>query len=214
MSANDFNKNDFINFWGPDGYKENFSNYEKWKYTISDVVDVCINPYSKKDGIVLELGSGGGVWTKYLIKYFSKCICVDVIPKPKNFEIVEYIELGNKDYKCSGVENNSIDFVWSFGLFCHLSFEAKLEYLKNIKSKMKLNACGVIMFANADKYWPDVSDLSSLKKDELIHMNNNGWFYDNPTITTELFLQSGFKNFIQLMPDFRDSLFYFKNDSD
>lgn len=210
MYNNDFSKKDFISFWGTDGYKEDFGNYKSWNYTVVDLVNHCIIPYSEKSGVVLEIGSGGGVWTKYLIKYFKKCICLDVIPKPNNFENVDYIELDNKDYKCSGVENDSIDFIWSFGLFCHLSYDAKFEYLKNIKIKMKPNACGVIMFTNAEKYWPSEKNLDNLNKDQLLNCNMNGWFYDNPKITVELFSKAGFKTYKQLIPDFRDSLFYFK----
>ena len=65
-------------------------------------------------------------------------------------ENVRYIELPDRDYNCTGVEDESIDFAFSFGVFCHLPNSANETYVNSIYKKLKVG--GVALLAFADFY--------------------------------------------------------------
>jgi SAM-dependent methyltransferase len=135
----DFTKENFLSFW-PGGYQED-SNYLK-------PVTAIINRYGDKNGTALELGCGNGYWTtQYLVSRFKQVIALDVLSKPIMFKGTDviYNELMSNDYTCANISDDSIDFIWSFGLFCHLSLEAQQEYLVNVFRVLKTGGKGVIM---------------------------------------------------------------------
>lgn len=124
----DFTKDFFKTAWGPGGYYENFS----YGVGIDAVKRICIDPFSNNNN-VMEIGSGGGSFTFRLHSLALKLTCIDVIPKPGNFwSDINYIELDNQDYFCTGVPDNSIDFAFCYNVFCHLSNEAIRQYLESV----------------------------------------------------------------------------------
>jgi SAM-dependent methyltransferase len=201
----DLSKQDMIHMFGY-GYYENWSCYE---YDAEqEIVDSCIKPFYDENHNVMEIGCGGGKWTlNYLSPNFKKIYALDVIPQilPKTANI-EYIELNDKDFYCTNVEDESIDFVWSFGTFCHFSVFACEEYLSNIYKKLKPSGKGVIMFANWHRnfkyknYWTS-TDINS------IHGN---WYYNDEKYTIDMLSRLQFKNIKDVIPNFRDSLIYFE----
>lgn len=198
----DYNKEDFIKMMGH-GYVEDWFHYA---YNAEfKLENICLNPYYDKNGTAMELGCGGGFWTKkYLSPNFNKVYALDVVPKtfqlPDN---VNYIELSDKDYYCTGIENNSIDFVWSFGMFCHISLNACDEYIKNIYDKLKPGGKSVLMFGNWDKH-PHVCNIKVEDKNTMI----GSWYYNNKSLTYDILKKHNYKNVVDLIPDFRDSIFY------
>jgi SAM-dependent methyltransferase len=125
----DFTKEFFQRTWGPKGYYENFSYGVGYK----KVYEICVMPFL--GGNVLEIGCGGGTFTMLMI---GKCnlTCIDVIKKPFDLP-VNYIELGCQDYQCSGVLDESKDFVFAYNIFCHLSNEALIQYIKSVYRVLK-----------------------------------------------------------------------------
>lgn len=198
----DYHKDDFIKMMGH-GYVEDWFHYA---YNAeSQLVDICLSPYYNKNGTAMELGCGGGFWTtKHLSPNFNKVYALDVIPKtftlPNN---VHYIELSDKDYYCTGIENNSIDFIWSFGMFCHLSLDACDEYLKNIYNKLTPRGKAVLMFGNWNNH-PHVCNIKVENK----NINIGSWYYNNKTLTFDIVKKYEFNKIVDLMPSFRDSILY------
>ena len=204
-----FTSEDFKTFWG-DGYIENFGGSPEG--TSRKVFETCIEPFASKDKTVLEIGCGGGFWINTFLKEsFGKVIAIDVIPQSKNIQIEEYHQLPECDYECSPIASNSIDFVWCYGVFCHLPNEAVRKYLKNTLRVLKNGGDAVIMFPNWDKH-PAMKDIPN-RYDYCNKLNDMGWFcMDNAIIQDTINSVSGtlLEYYTDIFPDHRDTLIHFK----
>lgn len=142
--SKDFTKQFFIQSWGEDGYYENFS----YGVGIDKVCDLCLYPFININKEVLEIGSGGGVFTNKIFRSVKRLTCLDVIPKPNGFpDSINYIELGNQDYSCTGVPSNSIDFAFAYNVFCHLSNDAIKQYLVSVNRVLRQGGDFVFMLS-------------------------------------------------------------------
>lgn len=120
-------------------------------------LDKYLRPYVKPDSTVVEIGSGGGRWTKYLLEA-RKIFAVDV--SSEFFPILEERFPDAKDkfvfYQTSGTEldaidSETIDFVCSFGVFVHIDPEDIDAYLGEIKRVLKPGAFATIHYADKTK---------------------------------------------------------------
>lgn len=66
-----------------------------------------------------------------------------------NHKNITYFQI--KDFLLNELEDNSIDFVFSFGTFCHISSLMCYEYFKNLYTKLRSGAQGFVMYADFDK---------------------------------------------------------------
>ncbi len=110
----------------------------------------------------LEIGPGGGQWTKFVynLNLFEKIYCIDVLSAEHNKfwenlgteskNSIEYLQAF--DFKLSEIPNNSIDFVFSYDVFCHTSLSTLEQYLDSLFKKCKQNARLLIMYADPKKY--------------------------------------------------------------
>ncbi|MGY0575838.1 class I SAM-dependent methyltransferase [Bradyrhizobium sp. RDM12] len=120
---------------------------------------VCIKPFVNKSTTVLEIGPGRGAWTKTFVHLGAqKIYCLDAAP-PEHTGFYEYVGRHDSinyitvdDTNLDQIENNSIDFFFSFGVFCHLPREIVAGYIRNLASKMKPGANGFMMVGDFDKY--------------------------------------------------------------
>lgn len=113
-----------------------------------------------KNFVVLEIGCGGGQWSKFLHKYVAKLYCVDVLSAEyNNFwnyvgheknDKITYYQVN--DFTLSDIPENSVDFVFSYDVFCHISEIGVFEYLKNLYPKVKNGSELMIMYADPQKY--------------------------------------------------------------
>lgn len=147
LNNGNFDKNFFIKAW-PGGYVE--PGYGIGNYS---VYNLCIKPFLSADKTALEIGPGGGTFTKFMFP-FKNLYLLDVVPKssriPDN-ENISYIELKNQDYYCTGVKDNCIDFAFSYGVFCHLNNEALKTYVHSINRVLKHEGDFVFMLSNFEK---------------------------------------------------------------
>lgn len=82
---------------------------------------------------------------------------IDVIAMPEKFREYQdftYIELPDKSYSCLGVSDESIDFCFCYNVFCHLSNEALIKYLRGVHSVLKSGCDFVFMLSNYNKMEP------------------------------------------------------------
>lgn len=137
----------FQTAWG-EGYYENFS----YGVGIDQVCEKCLFPLIK-DKEVLEIGSGGGVFTEKIVERAKYLTAIDVIKRPSNFTWgnFRYIELPDKSYNCEGVRSNSIDFAFSYNLFCHLPDHAIRQYLKSVNRVLRKDGSFVFMLSNYEE---------------------------------------------------------------
>ena len=68
-------------------------------------------------------------------------------------KIIEYIELDDRDYNCTGVEDESIDFAVSFGVFCHFPNSSSQTYINSVYDKLKPGGTGLIMFSDFHRHF-------------------------------------------------------------
>ena len=142
----DFDKHFFQTAWGEEGYLEPFS----YGVGIETVCEVGLVPFLSPHKDALEIGPGGGTFTQRMVGQFNHLTVMDVIRQPKAFEAYEnftYIELSDKNFDCP-VDAYSIDFCFSYNVFCHLSNEALNKYLKGINKALKFGGDFVFMLSN------------------------------------------------------------------
>jgi len=163
MKKKNYSKKDFLAFWGKTGYVETWDGHQyNWSKEIQDLVLNEIG--SEKEKVVLEIGCGAGYWTKFLCENSKQVFAIDLIPKPKiDSKNFKYIENKDMQFDCSALEDNSIDFAFSFGVFCHLSFDACESYLKDVMRVLKNGGSAIFMYSDDEglKKFFDDSDFKA-----------------------------------------------------
>jgi len=129
------------------------------------IYEDCIKEFVSSDSNVLEIGCGGGFWTQKFLcaKTFVGLDALsaehnkfwDRVPKKDGFE---YFQVS--DFKCNELKDDSIDYLFSYDVFCHISYSGAREYLKNLYPKLKKGAQCFIMIADKNKY----TDVNGLKR--------------------------------------------------
>lgn len=185
-------KSYFINAW-PGGYHS--YTFEGRGYDEASIVHACIEPFKDKSKNAVEIGPGRGFWSRHLLYRFNEVLLTDVIPfrevrnplfKLKNYR---WIEVGDKEYSMSSIDTDSVEFVFSFDVFCHFGLNARKEYLKAIKRILKPGGDAVVMFANWDK---DVGrNKAEFNGKDYLHSPHGDWYYDDPKITKDSIEESG-----------------------
>src|SRR6202035_295358 len=100
--------------------------------------DRWLLPYVDPGRIGLEIGPGGGRWTRYLLG-FRQLYVVDyhaelLAELRKNFPHNHIVEILNNGTDFPGVPPASVDFVFSFGVFVHLNLDIIRAYLANLRA--------------------------------------------------------------------------------
>jgi SAM-dependent methyltransferase len=124
---------------------------------LSKVVERYVRPYVGPDTVALEIGAGGGRWTRYLLE------AREIVVVELNDEFFPYLEQRFPDaadklrfyrtsgYELHGVDSDSVDFVFSFGTFVHIDPEGIDEYLGEIRRAMRPGAVATIQYADRTK---------------------------------------------------------------
>jgi len=124
---------------------------------IDGIYNHCIRPYVNPETTLLEIGANGGGWTIKMLNA-KRIICFDALtPEHNGFynripkrNSIEYYQV--KDFECNELEDNSIDYVFSYDVFCHISYSGAKAYIKNLYPKLKKGANCFIMIADINKY--------------------------------------------------------------
>ena len=105
-----------------------------------NIFNQCIVPYINSDTNVLEIGPGRGAWTLKMTELNPKSItCLDIFSAEyNNFDVLLLKEKNNITYfqiennKCEELKDNSIDFLFSYDVFCHIPYNKCEEYLQHL----------------------------------------------------------------------------------
>jgi SAM-dependent methyltransferase len=154
-----YSKSDFLNFWGENGYIETWDGHKyNWSKEIQDLILNQIGNNKNKN--VLEIGCGAGYWTKFLCEHSKNVTAIDLIPNsPFELDNFTYIENKNMQFDCKDIQDESVDFAFSFGVFCHLSSSACESYLKDVFRVLKKGGTAIFMYS-------DDKGLQDFYKDE------------------------------------------------
>jgi hypothetical protein len=127
----------------------------------------CIKPYVTGQTVACEIGPGRGAWTKCLLRA-KEVWCLDALSAEHN-QFWEYVGQAPhvkyfqvSDFACAMLPVNHFDFLFSFGCFCHVSFDGISAYMTSLFPKLKPGAHGFIMVADFDKYNRAVRHLDEL----------------------------------------------------
>lgn len=148
MKNKNYSKENFLNFWGEKGYIETWDGHKyNWSKEIQDLVLNQIG--SQKDKVVLEIGCGAGYWTRFLCEKSKEVYAIDLLPKaPLDCDNLNYIENKSLQFDCSALKEDTIDFSFSFGVFCHLSYDACESYLKDVMRVLKKGGTAIFMYSD------------------------------------------------------------------
>ncbi len=143
----DFTKDFFQKAWGESGYYEDFA----YGVGIDRVCEVALYPFLTVSTRVLEIGPGGGAFTSRIVPCVAHLTALDVIKMPSQFadwKNFTFRELPDQDFSCKGVARESIDFVFSYNVFCHLSNPSIAKYLLSVNRVLVPGGYFVFMLAN------------------------------------------------------------------
>jgi SAM-dependent methyltransferase len=119
------------------------------------VRDHFLRRYISPETTVLEIGPGGGRWTRYLLDA-KQIYAVDYHQElldelRSNFPQPKIIAIKNNGSDFPGVPDGEIDFLFSFGTFVHLDLEIIQAYLENMQRLLKPGSVAVIHYSDMRK---------------------------------------------------------------
>lgn len=126
---------------------------EMWSLKL--VRDQFIAPYVNSAHRALEIGPGGGRWTRYLLN-FGRLFVVDMHQEildelAKHFSAPNIVPVRNSGTDFPGIGPASIDFAFSFGVFVHLDAWIIKAYLESLHSVVTGEANIVIQYSDMTK---------------------------------------------------------------
>jgi cyclopropane fatty-acyl-phospholipid synthase-like methyltransferase len=126
---------------------EKWTPSEEWKDAL--VTDVML-PHLAPGGTVLEIGPGAGRWSSFLQRQAQQLILVDISERCLRLCREQFAECSNVSYllvdspSLPGLNNESVDFVWSFDVFVHIAPGDTASYLRELARVMRQGAVGVV----------------------------------------------------------------------
>jgi len=148
-----------------------------------------------KGKCLLEIGCGGGQWSKFIyeLNIFDKIYCVDVLSEEHNQfwnyvgndkkDKIEYFQA--KDFSLDFIRENTLDYVFSYDVFCHISYSGQKEYLKNMYNKCKSQCKLFIMYADPYKFFNSEPENITV---QYIEQQNKGHIVKNEKELIQLLL--------------------------
>lgn len=147
--------------WGS-GYEwradaEDWTWSQEWK---DAMVDELLRPTMSGGAVLLEIGPGGGRWSKHLIELSEELILVDItgrtlalckerLGKDGSIRLIQ-----NQGDDLPGVHDASVDRIWSFDVFVHIAPTDIASYLIEIARVLRPGGVAVIHHAGASRPLP------------------------------------------------------------
>lgn len=137
-----------------------------------------IRPYVTPEATVLEIGPGGGRWTKYMLAARHLTLVelnaefFDYLRRrfPDHLDKLRFYQ--TRDYELEGVAGASIDFVFTFGTFVHIDPDGIQGYLREIVRVLKPGGHATLQYADKTKTLaqqkPGFSDMTPAKMEDFV----------------------------------------------
>lgn len=131
--------------WNAEG--EEWTPSPEWK---ESVIHNILLPHMPAQGDIVEIGPGGGRWTETLLQVGKRVIAVDISEEclrvcRERFADQDHISFvltpGNE---LPGVDDDSIDAIWSFDVFVHINRAEVEDYAKEFARVLKRGGTGVL----------------------------------------------------------------------
>lgn len=117
--------------------------------------DRFVWPLVHPDKVAVEIGPGGGRWTRY----FLPCRILYVVDHyqelldelAKNFRAPNMMFVRNSGTDFPGIAPQSVDLVFSYGTFVHFELDMTRSYLEEIRTILRPGGDAVIQYADKTK---------------------------------------------------------------
>jgi len=127
------------------------------------IKDRYIIPYVNAQHKAVEIGPGGGRWTRYLLG-FETLYAIDYHQElldelKRNFgeqSNVRFIKNNGTDFP--GIGENSIDYLFTFGTFVHLDLHLIEAYLLAMRRIVKPGANVVVQYSDKTKIMAQINE--------------------------------------------------------
>lgn len=139
----------------PDHYGNQWGDPEQVDI-LAKIRDRFITPYVYPSKTALEIGSGGGRWTQYMLG-FGRTICVDIHDEMFHYLIERFGAVPQLSFcktngtEFPGIQARSVDYAFTFGTFVHLDPPIIAAYLASLRPILAPGANVVIQYADKDK---------------------------------------------------------------
>jgi SAM-dependent methyltransferase len=127
--------------------------------------DRYLIPFVHPDHTALEIGPGGGRWTRYLVG-FRELYVVDYhaeilaeLRRTLSLDNMKFVKNNGADFP--GIRLRSVDFVFSFGCFVHLDEDIIAAYLESIRRVLKPTGNAVIHYSDQSKVMAQINKTFS-----------------------------------------------------
>lgn len=119
------------------------------------VRDHFLRPYISPESVILEIGPGGGRWTRYMLDA-KQIYAVDYHQElldelRSNFSPPNIVAIANNGTDFPGVPDKAIDFLFTFGTFVHLDLDIIEAYLGNMRRVLKPESVVVVHYSDMTK---------------------------------------------------------------
>jgi SAM-dependent methyltransferase len=146
------------------------------------IKDRWVIPYVKSDQRAVEIGPGGGRWTRYLLG-FQQLYAVDchlelLKELRRNYRHSNIVFVHNAGTDFPNIPEGEIDYVLSFGTFVHLDAPIIEAYLRNLRAILKHGGNAVIHYADQMK---------------VMARENPGFSKNHPDMMRRMVREAGFK---------------------
>jgi precorrin-6B methylase 2 len=117
--------------------------------------DHFLQPYISPQSTVVEIGPGGGRWTRYMLgagRIYAVDYHQELLDELRtNFDADNLIFVKNSGNDFPNIPNESIDLIFSFGTFVHLDLEIIDQYLRNMRRLLKPESTVVVHYSDKTK---------------------------------------------------------------
>ena len=140
---------------GPAVYGLEWGDPDVWT-PLQYIRDHYVLPFVNPEHVAMDLGCGGGRWTRYLLG-FKTVYAVDYYQEllaefGRTFGRIKNVKpIRNNGTDFPGVAPQSVDYILSFGVFGHLNQGLIDSYLANIKAILKPGGNVVIHYSDKNK---------------------------------------------------------------
>lgn len=146
------------------------------------VRDRYVVPYVTPNSVTLEIGPGGGRWTRYLLPS-KRLYVVDyhaelLAELRRNFNMPNMVFIKNNGADFPEVPAGCVDFLFSFGVFVHLELETISRYLESMRSVLKPGANVVLQYSD---------------KNKIMAQMNPGFSHNSPETMRSLVVERGYR---------------------
>ncbi|QPC43732.1 class I SAM-dependent methyltransferase [Kaustia mangrovi] len=119
------------------------------------VRDRFVWPFVHPDRVAVEIGPGGGRWTRYLlpcrmvyvVDYHQELL--DLLAQSFRAPNLAFVKNGGTDFP--GIPAGGVDFVFSYGTFVHFELDLIARYLDEIAGIVRPGGDVVIQYADKTK---------------------------------------------------------------